>query len=48
MKTGRIVARKEVSSEDLNFLQKCSYDLAVRAILLDEDELIMDDGNDIS
>ena len=48
MKTGRIVARREVSSEDLNFLQKCSHDLAVRAILLDKDKSIVDGGNDVS
>jgi len=48
MKTGCIVARREVSSEDLNFLQKCSYDLAIKAVLLNEDESIIDGGNDVS
>ena len=48
MKNKWLIVRREILSEDLNFSQKYIHNLAVRAVLLNEDELIMDGGNDIS
>ena len=48
LKNERVIFQRTVTSESLNHLQLCTHDLIIKALMLNENESIIDSGNSVS
>ena len=48
MKIEWTIFRRQINADSLNEYQLCAYNLIIRALILDENELVTDRGKDVS